>query len=83
MRKYGITRDEYDRLLVAQNGRCLICNRPGDELKKGLAVDHDHETGAVRGLLCVGCNTKLGWLERYFEIILDYIRRPAQAGNGG
>jgi hypothetical protein len=55
---YGITGEEYAALLRAQGGVCFICHRkPG---KKRLAVDHDHKTGAVRGLLCAnnenGCN---------------------------
>ena len=55
---YGITGALYDRLLRFQGGRCYICQRrPG---KRRLAVDHDHKTGEVRGLLCAnnenGCN---------------------------
>ena len=56
--KYGITGEEYDRLLRAQKGRCYICRR--QTRTKRLAVDHDHATGEVRGLLCAnnenGCN---------------------------
>lgn len=54
---YGLTPEEYDRLLALQGGRCAICrNRPG---KKRLAVDHHHQEGHVRGLLCGRCNHDL------------------------
>jgi hypothetical protein len=62
--KYGITLDDYNRLLIAQNGKCAICGsgvggqRAGKS--KRLAVDHCHSTGVVRGLLCEQCNTGLG-----------------------
>jgi Recombination endonuclease VII len=55
---YGITPDDYRALFIAQGGRCYICQRKTHS--KRLAVDHDHVTGAVRGLLCAdnerGCN---------------------------
>ncbi|MCU1617755.1 MAG: hypothetical protein JWO98_5295 [Frankiales bacterium] len=55
---YGLTPEGYDELLALQGGRCAICrNRPGK--KKRFAVDHDHGTGAVRGLLCSNCNHDL------------------------
>lgn len=54
---YGLTAEGYAELLKAQGGKCAICrNKPG---KKRLAVDHDHKTGAVRGLLCGRCNHEL------------------------
>ena len=58
---YDITVEEYERLLAFQGGRCAIC---GQQPKaRRLAIDHDHETGAVRGLLCSadewGCNVSL------------------------
>lgn len=58
-RTYGITLEEYGQRFLRQGGVCAICNaRP---TKDGpLAVDHDHTTGAVRGLLCRGCNVGLG-----------------------
>jgi hypothetical protein len=63
---YGLEPGEYDKLLALQGGRCYICGRKS--LSRRLAVDHDHETGNPRGLLCPdqerGCNHKvLGLLE--------------------
>lgn len=56
--RYGLSAEDFDRMLVGQAGRCGGC---GDPLLSP-AVDHDHATGAVRGLLCTGCNTALGSL---------------------
>jgi hypothetical protein len=57
-RTFGITQADYDNLLARQGGGCAICGkRPG---KVSLHVDHDHASGEVRGLLCVGCNNALG-----------------------
>ncbi len=49
----------YEEMLEAQNRRCAICGAPHDEQKRGLAVDHCHTTGKVRGLLCSPCNSQL------------------------
>ena len=58
-RKFGITLDEYDEMLRAQGGVCAICGRPPrDDIS--LHVDHDHEHGRIRGLLCFRCNNALG-----------------------
>lgn len=63
-KKYGITLVDYARLLQKQNGLCAICKRPEDRRQWGklkpLAVDHDHATGIVRGLLCHLCNSGIG-----------------------
>lgn len=59
--KYGIGIDNYSAILEAQGGCCAICGKLESEQFKGvLHVDHDHATGAVRGLLCRGCNHMLG-----------------------
>ena len=63
MKRFGITVDEYDRLLVQQDGHCALCpatHSDGTSLR--FHVDHDHETGRVRGLLCRSCNMALGIL---------------------
>lgn len=56
--KYNITGAEYDAMLARQGGACAIC---GDEKAASLAVDHCHQTGKVRGLLCVNCNRGIGY----------------------
>lgn len=55
-RTYNITEEEYRLILYEQRGRCGACNRQQSEFKTRLAVDHDHRTGVVRGLLCYHCN---------------------------
>ncbi len=55
LRKYGLTLDEFEKMLGQQNNRCAICGGP-PRSKKGLHVDHNHATGEVRGLLCYLCN---------------------------
>ena len=57
-RAYGLTLEDYELILKEQKGVCLICKSPPS--KKMLAVDHCHNTGKVRGLLCSKCNTALG-----------------------
>lgn len=74
--KYEITEEEYNRLWQSQNGRCAICNRHETELTRPLAVDHNHDTGKVRSLLCGNCNVGIGNLRDNPEIVrkaLDYL----------
>lgn len=62
--RYGLTVSDLQAMAIAQNHRCAICDELESELRNGkakhLAVDHDHNTGAVRGLLCSACNTGIG-----------------------
>lgn len=59
---YGITEDDYEDMMVVQGGVCALCG--GVNRTNRLSVDHDHETGKVRGLLCIACNRGLGHIER-------------------
>lgn len=60
MASFGITLDEYDALLEAQNGCCKICGTATPGHKGRFVVDHNHGTNEIRGLLCSGCNVGLG-----------------------
>lgn len=63
-RKYGITKEDKERMLKNQGYKCAICGKEillfGSSHKLTAHVDHDHKTGKVRGLLCQGCNIGLG-----------------------
>jgi hypothetical protein len=58
---YGMTEADYEALLSTQGGTCAICRTPPTGGRR-LHVDHDHEDGAVRGLLCSNCNRGIGYL---------------------
>lgn len=58
-KRYGISQEEYNSLLAKQHGSCAICGK-APNARYRLAVDHDHETRKIRGLLCQACNTALG-----------------------
>lgn len=57
--QYDLTIAEYDEMLAAQGGACAICQRKPKKSGPRLAVDHEHRTGLVRGLLCGNCNWNL------------------------
>jgi hypothetical protein len=59
---YGITLADYDRLLGTQHSRCAVCGTDKPGTRGTWRVDHDHETGRVRGLLCDACNLGIGYL---------------------
>lgn len=65
--KYGITLADYDAMFAIQGGACAICREPckgtPEKPYHRLHVDHNHETGKVRGLLCRRCNVAVGYLE--------------------
>ena len=79
---YGITAQEYDQMHSNQQGLCAICKKPETGLHqsakpKALSVDHNHQTGRVRGLLCVKCNQGIGLLQDDASVIasaLDYLQ---------
>lgn len=68
LKQYGLTPEEYADLVEVQGGVCALCGQ-AEKARRGdtaivLSVDHDHTTGKVRGLLCRGCNTMLGLIEK-------------------
>jgi hypothetical protein len=75
---YGLSVDKYNLIYEAQDGRCAICHVHQYELNKPLYVDHNHDTGEVRGLLCHHCNIILGHAGDNIGVLLDavaYLRR--------
>ena len=77
-RKYGINKEEYDNLLLLQFNCCAICGKSSSSYKRKFAVDHDHLTGKVRGLLCVKCNRGLGCFDET-PLLFDKAKEYLQA----
>src|SRR5271166_6576054 len=73
--RFGITLEQYNEMLTKQNGVCAICKQAETHIDKrvnrprNLAVDHNHITGKVRGLLCFDCNAALGKFNESIELI--------------
>lgn len=80
---YGISIEEYDNMLKQQDNKCAICGTEECRTGKAFAVDHDHDTGKVRGLLCRPCNSALGFFNDDYETTYraaDYLQK-AKASN--
>jgi len=84
-RRFGITPEDYESMLEGQGGGCAICGRfdglhyQGDRIRRvngqtRFAVDHCHETGVVRGLLCMNCNTAIGCFKDSISILEKAIK---------
>jgi hypothetical protein len=84
--RYNLSLEEYEKMYEDQEGRCACCGKTEQELKEQysssihskLCVDHDHDTGKVRQLLCHKCNTFIGYLETRQDILgkaFEYIER--------
>jgi hypothetical protein len=78
MSKFKMTVSDYEFLWDKQGGLCAICKRPErakrDGVVKYLAIDHDHKTGKIRGLLCSACNSGIGQLQDDPFILAEAIR---------
>ena len=76
VKTYGITLADYNAMFERQGGVCAICRGP-QKTKSGrlthLSVDHCHESGKVRGLLCMACNHLLGRYEKHRDAMLSYL----------
>lgn len=92
--RYGISKYDYDLMLGMQAGVCAICHRPETKVRKAggkgeravmpLSVDHDHQTGRVRGLLCDNCNTGLGRFgddPGLLQRAVDYLKNNARCNS--
>lgn len=76
---YGITEEVLENIKQKQNNKCAICGKIINEFTKDFAIDHDHKTGKVRGLLCMNCNIGLGAFRDNKTIMrkaIDYLNRP-------
>ena len=75
--KYGITPDDYDLILEQQDNRCAACHGYSNRV---LEVDHCHETGKIRGLLCHNCNSALGHAKDDVNRLWDLVEYLGRAG---
>lgn len=89
LKKYGLTPEDYDKLLETQGGVCAVCGEKETLVQsyrgkpyglKRLAVDHNHQSGLVRGLLCSRCNLVLGRVEDNPSILHKMVAYLTQYG---
>ena len=73
-RYWGMTTDEFEKLMIKHNRKCGICGKKErSSAKKPLVIDHDHKTGAIRGLLCDNCNRGIGLLQDSKKLLQNAI----------
>jgi len=87
--KYGVSHAEFMKRWEAQSGSCAICETELPDLmtyenrKRGYAIDHNHETGKFRGILCLTCNTMLGMAKDSSDTLkkaIDYLDNQGSYG---
>lgn len=76
LRSYGITLEDFEKMLISQDYKCIICNIHSDSVMshkthRHLCVDHCHDTGMIRGLLCNNCNRAIGILKDDPQVLLN------------
>jgi len=79
-KRYGLTPERYQELWDSQDGLCALCRE-----NSPTHVDHDHKTGEVRALLCITCNSGLGFFGERIELLhraIDYLRQHRIGGRG-
>lgn len=85
--KYNVTIFELEEMLKEQDNKCSICKSKLPDLliyedrRRGYAIDHNHDTGKVRGILCLNCNTLLGMAKDNKDILLEAINYLELKGN--
>ena len=78
-KRFGITLKDYEKMLKEQNGVCAICGEEETVLDhrtkepRSLAVDHDHQTDEIRGLLCTNCNRGIGHFQDNIDLLAKAI----------
>jgi len=80
---YGITSDQYWELFNKQNGLCACCGQSHELFVRRLHVDHDHNSGQIRGLLCTECNPGLGYFQdsiERLEMAITYLKKFKKLG---
>ena len=81
-RTFGISAAEFDAMLAVQGGCCAVCGVEQTTDGRAFRVDHDHETGRVRGLLCHSCNVAIGLLKDDVVVLaqaIAYLERARQS----
>lgn len=68
--KYGLSREDYLKMYERQSKSCAICGKHEDEISRSLHIDHCHDTGKVRALLCGKCNSGIGYFDDKFDLLL-------------
>lgn len=75
--RYGLTINDYNKMFIKQGGKCAICAKLELFLDKTLCIDHNHETGEVRALLCSSCNSALGLFKeniKSLQTAINYLK---------
>lgn len=83
MQEFGLSYEEYVSKLEAQNYSCAICDKHESNFTFKLAVDHDHESGKIRGLLCSNCNNGLGRFHddlNKLQNAIEYLKKHQKIG---
>ena len=83
VKKYGLSVLEYTEMITRQNNKCAICGSYPDGRWQTLCIDHDHQTGKVRALLCVKCNRVVGLLKDSVELAEKLVLYLAKFRKGG
>jgi hypothetical protein len=76
MKQYGITIEKYEQMIEDCGNKCQICGRTPEEIGdlRRLAVDHCHDTGRIRGILCRWCNTAIVQLQDSIEVVENAVQ---------
>ena len=78
--RYGLTIEQFEKILKQQGGRCAICHTDKPGSRGTWFIDHNHETKQIRGLLCLKCNTGLGYFNECTDILeaaIIYLKQPS------